>query len=218
MEHLIHDNIIQNSDEWFDIRRGKITSSMFGTILSKPRKKIDKEAGKMSKSAETYMHNLVAEVLTGITQDMQLSQFEWGKEYEAEARDAYELETFTQVKEIGFIEANEGKFKGRIGASTDGLIGDKGMLEIKNPENSAIHVKYMSTGEIPKGYKIQMYGGLWISDRDWCDFVSYDPRIARLDKRIYIKRFTRKDEEYKKLIKTLEERLLNFIQQLDKLL
>ena len=214
MKHIIYDNLIQGSNEWFEKRLGKATSSRFGDIMTLPRGKKDREDGVLSKTARTYMIELLTEKLTGETRQLESTAMEWGTENEPLARNAYELETITEVKEVGFIELDEGKLKGRVGASTDGLIGDSGILEIKCPWNSIKHTEYLLGGDIPKSYIAQMQGALWITGRKYCDFVSYNTRVKEQAKQIYIKRIER-NEEY---IKTLEERLLNFIKQLDNLI
>ena len=55
-------------------------------------------------------------------------------------------------------------------------MGDNGLLEIKCP-NTVTQIQRYLKGEFPTEYKAQVQGQLWVSERDWCDFVSFDPRI-----------------------------------------
>jgi YqaJ-like viral recombinase domain len=64
----------------------------------------------------------------------------------------------------------------RSGASPDGLVGERGMVEIKCP-NTATHCEWALAGRVPPEHELQMQWQMDCCDRDWCDFVSYDPRM-----------------------------------------
>lgn len=199
----------QGSQEWFDARLGKVTASRFNDLLTKPRSKKDQEAGNLSKTANSYLLELISELLTGEGKSFSNEALEWGTENEPLAREEYELSTFNEVSEVGFIDhptiAN-------VGGSPDGLVGDGGMIEIKCPYNSNNHVKYLiGDAPISKAYYAQMQGNLWINGREWCDFVSFDPRIKGKNK-IYIRRIER-DEQF---IPGLEMSILSFIEKLER--
>ena len=76
------------------------------------------------------------------------------------------------------------------GASPDGLVGDDGLLEIKCPFEADIHVEYLRAQALPDKYKPQVMGQLWITGREWCDFLSYHERMKPMLVRVY------RDEEY----------------------
>ncbi len=57
------------------------------------------------------------------------------------------------------------------------------------------------SGEIPKEHVAQCQGGLWISEREWIDFVCYWPGMPLFIKRAY------RDEA---LIRKLSERVKTF--------
>jgi hypothetical protein len=109
------------------------------------------------------------------------------------------------VNQVGFVELNE-----FVGCSPDGLIGDDGLIEIKCP-NTATHIEYIIDGELPKEYEKQVHSQLWITDRKWCDFVSYDPRLT--DRPIWIKRVERKSGIEFDIVEAVN----NFIEEMQKL-
>lgn len=113
----------QGSDEWHQLRLGKVTASKMSDVLSKGR------GTAPSKSAETYMMELLAERLTGEAKPFfENDAMRWGTETEPQARFMYELKSGNTVEEVAFIELNE-----FVGVSPDGLVGDDGMIEIKCP-------------------------------------------------------------------------------------
>lgn len=162
---IIYD-VEQGTDEWLQMRLGKLTASKFADVLSKGR------GSAPSKTRESYMHQLAAEILTGEPQDSFSNKaMEWGNECEPAARAAYELKHDIDVEQCAFIELDKW-----VGVSPDGLVGDNGLLEIKCP-NTTTQIKRFLSGDFPKEHMAQVQGQLWVSGREWCDFVSYDPRI-----------------------------------------
>jgi len=179
-------NCQQGSQEWLDLRLGKITASMFSAVISK------------GVTRKTYMVKLAAEKLTGISQDgFSNKAMEWGTEHEDMARANYELETFNDVNEVGFVQVNEW-----VGVSPDGLVGEDGLIEIKCP-NSNTHIDTVLGGKMPTKHKPQVQGQLWATRRKWCDFVSFDPRMP--SKQLFIVRVER-DEEYIAMLKAEVEK------------
>ena len=95
------------------------------------------------------------------------------------------------------------------GASPDGLVGDDGCLEIKCP-NTATHLETLRTGKLPRQYQAQVQGQMWISGRQWCDFVSFDPRLPS-NAQLFITRVDR-DDLY---IENLEQEIVEFLKEVD---
>jgi len=188
----------QGSDEWKRARLGKITGSRFKDVMTKGR------AGDVfGKVASGYAIDILCERLTKEPQDeIKAKQLEWGKLHEASARLEYFMATSHHVENVGF--AISGEYPD-VGASVDGLVGDDGCLEIKCPFNSKIHLLNLQSSVVPSDYIWQVQGGPWVTQRKWCDFVSYDPRMPE-DYRLSIIRVNR-DE---KLIAQLEERIVLF--------
>lgn len=199
--NIIYD-VDQGTDEWLMLRLGKLTASKFSDLISKGRGKAP------SKTRESYMYQLAADILTGEPETFfQNAAMKWGTECEPAARAAYELKHDIDVVECAFIERDKW-----TGVSPDGLVGDDGLIEIKCP-NTTTHLKYYMAGEMPSDHLAQVQGQLWVSEREWCDFVSYDPRV-RTDADYFELRVYR-DEVY---ISELETKCDEFIVDLKELL
>jgi len=176
------DNIEQRSDEWFAVRCGKVTASRVSDVIAKTK-------SGWGASRANYMAQLIAERLTGeVADSYSNSAMQWGIDHEDEARVAYEFYENEGVQEIGFVQHNDLE----SGASPDGLVGGDGLVEIKCP-NTATHIQTLLDQKIPRKYETQMLWQLECTDRKWCDFVSFDPRMPE-DLKLFVKRFERDDE------------------------
>ena len=194
---MIVDGIRQGSDDWHSLRRGVVTASNFGLVLTKGR----------GKTRRSYMERLLHEIIMGSSPEMFWSEaMRRGTELEPEARTAYAENTGHTVREIAmaFLDGER-----RIGGSPDGLIGEDGGLEIKCPLPET-HEKYLQEGRVPKKYTAQIQGNLWITGRKWWDFVSYAPEF-QTSHRMLLRRVPR-DEEY---IAHLRAEILRFVEELD---
>lgn len=186
----------QGTDEWLQARSAIPTASSFGKIIT--------ATGKASATAKTYMNQLLADWLAGHPVD----KFEPtqamidGTDREEQARSAYEFEKDVTVEEIGLVYLNEDKL---VSCSPDGFVGDKGMVEIKNPKASTL-ISYMLAGGVPAIYKPQIYGQMWVCEREWVDFWVQHPEIAEP----YLFRVDR-DDEY---IKVLSDGVLAFVDKM----
>lgn len=190
----------QRTPEWFAARLGRATGSCFADILAKTK------AGE-SASRRNYRAKLVCERLTGRAEEgFTNAAMAWGTEHEPLARTAYEAETGLMVQEVGFIQHPEMM----AGVSPDGLVGDSGLVEIKCP-NTATHIDTLLAG-MPSGHIAQVQGQMWICGCEWCDFVSFDPRMPD-ELQLYVQRIYR-DEEY---IKTLADEVERFLSEVDML-
>lgn len=188
-------DIEQGSEEWLSLRLGIPTASRFKDIVT-PSK------GDKSKSYTSYMYELIAERLTGEKPDSFKNEWmERGNELEPMARASYEFLNDVIVKEVGFILNDDET----IGVSPDGLIGDNGGLEIKSPKSSTM-VKYMLNECLPLEYKPQVMGCLWISEREWWDFIAYHPSMKMFTLRVY------RDEEY---ISKMSNHINDFVDELN---
>jgi len=156
-----------------------------------------------SASRDNYMAQLVCERLTGKpAESFSNAAMQWGTETEPLARAAYEAKMDVLVDEVGFIDhptiVNSG-------ASPDGLVGADGLIEIKCP-NTATHIDTLLSQTVPKKYADQIFWQMACTNRDWCDFVSYDPRLPP-DLQLFIKRIPRDD----KYIQLLEAEVIEFL-------
>lgn len=164
-------NCEQGSEEWFAARMGVPSASMFKAIMTNPQKKADKEAGKLSQTAKSYMNTLIAEKLLMNHREINARSLDWGKANEPLAREDYMFDcTDGEVIEVGFCLHDSGLY----GASPDSLVGDKGGMEIKCPENPGIHITSIIEG-MDKDHLPQVQGGMWICEREWWDFLSFRP-------------------------------------------
>ena len=187
----IIENIEQGSPEWLQLRCGVVTASNFTAVLSK------------GTTRKTYLMKLVAERLTGeVPESFSNKAMQWGTDHEPMARANYELETGACVNEIAFIAVDDW-----VGVSPDGLIGDDGLIEIKCP-NTTTHIETFLSNKMPTKHKPQVQGQLWASGRQWCDFVSYDPRLP--GKELFISRVVR-DDDY---IAELEAGINKFVDEM----
>ena len=189
---------IQGTPEWFEARLGKVTASCFGDALAQNRQKTG--PGVTSKK---YMRKLIAERMSGEAQESYRNDaMDRGSEVEQEAREYYEMVNGVIVTQVGFVERDED-----VGGSPDFLVGCDGMGEIKCPD-SHTHIEYILANRLPPVYVPQVQGGMWVCERKWCDFVSYDPRI---EQRPYFCIRVYRDEEY---IKELANKIRMFTTEL----
>lgn len=168
---------------WQKERLGKFTSSEIHRLLTEPKLKADKEAGNLSDGAHTYVLEKVAEILTGFPEYQFNSQAtSYGVQLEHRARNFYESLKGEKVEDTSLTLISHPEIK-RYGGSPDGLVGKDGALEIKCPFNTKNHLQHclITTNEYFKShfkeYYWQCMSNLFITGREWIDFVSYDPRV-----------------------------------------
>jgi putative phage-type endonuclease len=190
----------QRSPEWFAARLGRATGSGFGEIIALTR------SGYSSKRAN-YAAKLTAERLTGQQEEsFTTAAMQWGIDNEDTARLMYSLAVGEEAEETGFWVHDTIM----AGASPDGFVGNEGVLEIKCP-NTATHISTLISKKLPSQYKAQVQGQMWITGRNWCDFVSFDPRLPENAQMIII--HVERDEDY---IKFLEDEVIGFLAEVDK--
>jgi putative phage-type endonuclease len=188
--------IEQGSAEWLTIRLGKVTASRIADVLAKGR-------SGPSATREDYITELVVQRLTNQPgESFTNAAMEWGTQTEPMARIAYEAHANVFVEQVAFVEHPTIEW---FGCSPDGLVGSTGLLEIKCP-NSKTHISYLLAGKPPAKYVPQMQCQMAVTGREWCDFVSYDPRLPE-DLQLFVVRLER-DEEY---IKAMEQEVEKFL-------
>ena len=195
----IYKEIKQGTEEWHELRKGKMTASNAQAIASN------------GKGLETYIYTLMAEKYSNNREKYTNSDMERGNDLEASARMTYEIER-EKVEEVGFIEMDK-----YTGCSPDGLIGEDGGIEIKAP-NDVIFFKLLLDGEkaIDPKYRWQCQMFLLVSGRKWIDFVAYNPNF---DKNMLVfriepdlasqEKLIMGIEKGKTIIKSFEEKLKN---------
>lgn len=191
----------QRTDEWFAARLGKVTASRVADVIAKTK------TGP-SASRENYATQLVLERLTNKQAESYTnSAMQWGTETEPMARQAYELKRGLFVNETGFVDHPTIEM---CGASPDGLVGADGLIEIKCP-NSATHMETILTQKVPAKYIPQMMWQMSCTGRNWCDFVSFDPRFPE-NLQIFIERVIY-DPTY---VRMLELEITQFLDEVTK--
>jgi predicted phage-related endonuclease len=133
---------------------------------------------------------------------------EWGTQTEPMARIAYEAHANVFVEQVAFVDHSTIEW---FGCSPDGLVGETGLLEIKCPA-SKTHIKYLLGGKPPAKYVPQMQCQMAVTGREWCDFVSYDPRLPE-DLQLFVVRLER-DEEYIKAMEAEVEKFLGEVSEM----
>lgn len=184
MEHFVE----QRSEEWFALREPCITASQFNDVLVGTPKAWTR----------------IIEEKKGIRKGFQGNEAtRWGNKYEDEALALFSFQEQLQVEKSGFFiyDKNPG-----IGASPDGKIGSDTLAEVKCPFNPDVHLKTWREQKVPAKYIPQIQGQLEITDRNFCWFISYDPR-QEIDLQI-VKILVARDQNY---IDSLLIRLENFL-------
>ena len=164
MSITTYPTLMQGTDEWFAARRGLVTASVIGKLLTATLKVANND------TSRGLALTLTAERITGNIDPSFLSADMWrGVEDEPVARDLY-AERYAPVEQLGFIVRDFGGY--RIGYSPDGLVGDDGLIECKS-RLQKIHLQTILDDRVPDENMAQLQCGLLVSGRAWIDYVSY---------------------------------------------
>lgn len=179
---MIWHNIQQNSEEWEQLRLGKVTASNFGTIMAN-------DGGALGEPAKRYALQLALEIINNQKAEYSFTNqhMERGHEQEPIARMLYENEYFIDVTNGGFFDC------GDYGDSPDGLVNDDGVIDIKSVIAST-HFATLKRNSFDPSYKWQLIGHLDCTGRDWVDFISYCSDFPE-HKQLIVYRLNRSDCE-----------------------
>jgi hypothetical protein len=202
-------NVEQNTDEWLQLRAGKVTGSGISKIMAN-------EGKAFGQPAKDYAVQIALERIIGEPRGNNYSNghMERGHEQEPLARAAYEDEFFCDISGGGFFDC------GNEGCSPDGLIGDSGIIEIKSCIYN-IHYKNVKRDDIDPAYKWQLYFNLQKTERDWIDYVSYCHDYPQ-GKKLFTRRvhanecgdvFTRMDSRLLEFEKLVDESKNNILRE-----
>jgi len=192
------DDIAQGSAEWHKLRLGKVTASRVADIIAKTKTGY-------SASRANYAAQLVQERLTGTVQDSYTNAaMQWGVDTEPQARRAYEFYRDVDVQQVAFVLHPT---IGDTGASPDGLVGEDGLVEIKCP-NTATHIETLRGKAVPQKYITQIQWQLACTGRQWCDFVSFDPRMPE-----HMQFFCVRVHRVPEIIESLETEVFAFLKE-----
>lgn len=178
----IYKDLAQGTPEWLEARRGILTASVIGKLITPKTIKVS-----TAEATKTVINKLAAERITGVVESIPTTRdMERGNNDEPIAREYYSQYAGVPVDEVGFITENysqaisidlENLSEGAevdftLGYSPDGLVGEDGLIEIKSrkPEHQLATVL---AGTIPDYHMAQVQLGLLITGRKWCDYVSF---------------------------------------------
>jgi putative phage-type endonuclease len=191
--------IVQGSPEWKALRCGRVTASRVADVVAKTKTGY-------SASRANYLAQLIAERLTGTPAETYINAaMQHGVDTEPEARAAYEFYQGVAVDQVAFVPHPR---IDQAGASPDGLVGEDGLVEIKCP-NTATHLETLLGQAVPAKYADQMQFQMACTGRQWCDFVSYDPRMPE-HMRLFVRRVARDEAR----IAHLETEITSFLRDL----
>lgn len=190
----------QGSTAWLQSRLGVITASEVHNAVAKLG----------TEKRNTYMCQLIAEVSSGMVEEINSKYLEWGKINEDGARSSYEFANNCEIEQVGFIFKDESF---REGASIDGFVrSEKKLVEIKCPYNTTNYIKFLVEDKIKAEYQWQYQFQMRVTGAEVADFVQYDPRMAVKPLKILT---VERDEEYQS---KFDELIPAFIHDLDTML
>jgi len=166
----------QRTPEWYEARRGIVTASVVGRLVTPTLKVADND------TSRGITAGLVAERITGIAEDGAfMSDDMWrGISHEPIARDIYSGH-YQQAVECGFMRRDEDGWT--LGYSPDGLVAADGLVEIKCPRAKG-HITTILRDKVPDYYVAQLQAGLLVSGRKWIDYVSFCAGLPLFVKRV----------------------------------
>lgn len=169
-------DLVQGGDEWLEARRGIVTASVVGQLVTPSTVK-----PASNDKSRAIVWELIAQRITGfIYPTFTNDDMARGNLAEIEARDWYSSE-HAPVTEMGFMRLDADW--GSLGYSPDGLVDDDGLIEVKSPRHKS-HVQTVLADAMPTAYMAQVQAGLLVSGRQWCDFISWPGGMAPYVKRI----------------------------------
>lgn len=168
----------QGSEEWHDQRRGMVTASVVGQLITPATIKVAN-----NDTSRGIVATLTAERITGYTEPSYMNDdMLRGVNHEPIAREKYAEHNKVTVTEVGFAVRTLDSGH-EIGYSPDGLVGDDGLLEVKCPR-AKTHIRTIATDQVPAHYMAQCQTGLLVLGRQWIDFVSFCAGLPMWTKRV----------------------------------
>lgn len=161
----VYNHMEQRSDEWYEARRGIVTASVVGQLITAKTLKVA-----ANPESRSLTRRLVAERISGRVEPEYASYaMEYGAWIEPTVRDLYS-EHCEPATTCGFMVRESGGV--RIGYSPDGVVGTDGLIEIKSREPKE-QLDVILADEVPAANMAQLQCGLLVSGRQWIDYVSY---------------------------------------------
>ncbi len=174
-----HEDLIQGSDEWHAARCGLLTASEIKLILTPTLKVAD------NAKSRSHMWELLAQRISGCVEPSYIGDAMLrGQRDEIEARILYG-KSYAPVREAGFVTNDRWGFT--LGCSPDGLVGDDGMIECKSRcQKYQVQTicNYYEDGSIPEDFVLQVQTALLVTEREWCDLISYSGGLPMVTMRV----------------------------------
>lgn len=161
----IHDSVEQGSDEWYALRCGLLTASEMKLLITPSKLEYANNDNKRA-----HLYELVAQRITNFVEPTYISNdMLRGTVDEISALEKYQKRQ-GEGKRVGFITNDKWGFK--IGYSPDLIVGDDGLVEVKS-RCQYLQLKTIIGKAASIEHLIQMQTGLLVSERSWCDYISY---------------------------------------------
>jgi len=177
MSLKIYEGVEQGSDEWHELRRGMVTASTIGALITPKTIKVSTAQTGLTKLTEIAAERITQRYEEPITS----RDTERGHFYEPYARDEYAKHYGVKVREVGFMVRDVDGHQ--IGFSPDGLVNDDGLVEFKS-RKQRIQVQHILAGEVPPEHVAQLQTGLFVSGREWIDYGSYSTGMPMMILRV----------------------------------
>ena len=214
---IVYKDLIQGSDEWHSMRRGKVTGSKLSSVLG------------TSLTRTQLIAELIGEYASEQTKTFKPTiEMERGTEQEPLAVQAFEKLNNVEInRNVGFMISDEFNF---LGFSPDGILEDSDfseMIEIKNPDTKTMmfykianmipqEETKLSAGKqnwcgISQDYKYQVLCGFLVNEKcKKIHFLVHDARIIDEKQRLYTVTIERDNELVQKELKEVREELIRF--------
>jgi hypothetical protein len=172
---VFHEQFDQGSVQWLAARCGLLTASEMDRVITPTLKAAsnDKERAHVAELAAQRITQYVEPHYIG---DEMLR----GHEDEIRARLAYEKQ-YAPVRQVGFVTNSRWGFT--VGVSPDGLVGDEGMIECKS-RRQKFQIQTIADRAMPTDFMIQVQTAMLVTERKWCDFISYSGGLPMVTIRV----------------------------------
>lgn len=177
-----HHAVTQGTQEWLALRCGMLTASEMHLILTPTLKQANND------KSRSHLYELLAQRITQYVEPHYISDdMLRGHDDEIRARELYAAEYTTDgpVTQVGFITNDRWGFT--IGYSPDALVGSDGQLECKSRRQKYQVQTALEIGRgvtCPIDFLLQVQTGLLVTERKWCDFISYSGGLHMVVNRV----------------------------------
>lgn len=177
--------IEQGTDEWLAMRCGSIGGTGINIVASN------------GKQRDQLVYKIASEIITGVkVEDYKFKYADRGHQYEQEAIDYYSFTTDTNVDRVGMVRLDD-----RRHYSPDGLVSPDGTIEVKTRLPHVFAEMMFSDNILPTATRRQIHWGLFVCNREWCDYINFCPEFQRSSLNpIIIKRIHRDEKEINFLV------------------